>query len=451
MRLTQGRGKEPDHACARASATDVPNASTGMCPSVRGNLPDSRPWVILEWASHVMTSSTSHDQKAQAASVRAGHLLERLGARVGARLVRAPGRVNLIGEHTDYNEGFVLPAAIDLEVWLALEPWDRPRVELTSTELGETCSFDFDELTPGRRPAAWIDYVAGTAWAMREAGLPIRGFRGVLDSTIPPGSGLSSSAALEMASSWALADPSASRPAAPRMAAIAQRAENSYVGVKCGIMDQFASAAGAAGQCLLIDCRVNEFRPTPIPDGLSIVVCDTGSPRRLSTSEYNTRRAECELGVKLIAEREPGVRALRDVDASMLSRNRSRLPEMVARRCEHVVEEDVRVMAAVAAMAAGDLDEVGRLFAASHASLRDLYEVGSPALDAMVEIAARVPGVVASRMTGAGFGGCTVNLVRHGAEDELRARVTAEYPVRAGLPPRVFVASAVDGAGPILA
>jgi galactokinase len=399
-----------------------------------------------------MNQSTSPDRDGQAFSARAGALLERLGDPAGATLVRAPGRVNLIGEHTDYNEGFVLPAAIGLEVWLAFEPWDRPRVELTSAEFGETCALDFDDLTTGHRQAvSWIDYVAGTAWAMREAGLPIRGFRGVLDSTIPVGSGLSSSAALELASSWALADPSAPRPAAPRMAAIAQRGENAYVSVNCGIMDQFASAAGVDGHCLLIDCRTMEFRATPIPEGLSILVCDTGSPRRLSTSEYNTRRSECELGARLIAEREQGVKALRDVDGAMLSRNRSRLPEVVARRCEHVVQEDARVMAAVASLAAGDLDEVGRLFAASHASLRDLYEVSSPALDAMVEIACDVPGVVASRMTGAGFGGCTVNLVHNGAEEELRRRVLAEYPARTGLEPRVFVASAVAGAGPILA
>jgi galactokinase len=271
----------------------------------------------------------------------------------------------------------------------------------------------------------------------------------VLNSTVPVGAGLSSSAALEMASSWALADPTAARPTADRMAVVAQRAENGYVGVNCGIMDQFASAAGKAGNSLLIDCRANEFQVAVIPAGLSIVVCDTGSPRRLSSSEYNTRRSECEAGVALIAEREKGVTALRDVDRAMLARNRARLPEVVARRCEHVVEEDARVAATVAAMASGDLAEVGRLFAASHASLRDLYEVSSPALDAMVEIAAGVPGVVGSRMTGAGFGGCTVNLVRFGAEEALRERVLSDYPARTGLKPRVFVVAAVDGAGPM--
>ena len=365
-------------------------------------------------------------------------------------IVRAPGRVNLIGEHTDYNLGLVLPAAIDREIWIAFEPWNRPAVELTSTEFNETRSFDFEGLSPEPgRSVTWIDYVAATAWAMREAGLPLRGFRGVMDSTIPIGSGLSSSAALEMASSWALAAPEAPRPGPIEMAGIAQRAENAYVGVNCGIMDQFASAAGRAGHALLIDCRLNEFTATPIRAGLSIVVCDTGSPRRLDASAYNTRRSECELGFRLVAAREPGVESLRDVDEAMLERNRSRLPDVVAPRCEHVVKEDARVMAAVDALRDGDLESVGRLFAASHASLRDLYEVSSPELDAMVEIATAVPGVVASRMTGAGFGGCTVNLVRHGAEEALRERILAEYPKRTGLTARVFVASAVDGAGPL--
>jgi galactokinase len=364
-------------------------------------------------------------------------------------LVRAPGRVNLIGEYTDINEGWVLPAAIDLEAWIAFQPWDRPEVELASLELDETLRFGFDALEPahsGARP--WIDYVAGTAWAMREAGLPIRGFRGVLNSTIPVGSGLSSSAAVEMAASWALADPGAPRPAPSAMALIAQRAENAYMGVQCGIMDQFASAAGRRGQALLIDCRANDFRAVPIPTELSLVVCDTRAPRdRLDASAYNTRRAECELGARLIAQREPEVRTLRDVDEAMLERNRHLLPEEVARRCEHVVREDGRVMATVAALEKRDFDALGRLFAASHASCRDLFEVSSKELDAMVEIATSVPGVVASRMTGAGFGGCTVSLVRKGAVDALRERIFREYPERTGLTPMVHIVSAADGAG----
>jgi galactokinase len=365
------------------------------------------------------------------------------------RLVRAPGRVNLIGEYTDFNLGFVLPAAIDREVWIAFESSERPEVELTSVELNETCSFSFDGLSPKAGEATtWIDYVAATAWAMRQAGLRLRGFRGVLDSTIPMGSGLSSSAALEMASSFALADPGAPRPPVAEMAAIAQRGENVYVGLNCGIMDQFASAAGREGHALLIDCRVNEALATPIPEALSLVVCDTGAPRRLGTA-YNTRRAECELGVRLIAEKEPGVKSLRDVDVEMLERNRDRLPENVARRCEHIVREDDRVMATVAALRDGDLDALGRLFAASHASLRDLLEVSSPELDAMVEVATAVPGVIASRMTGGGFGGCTVSLVARGAEEALRDKVFHDYSNRTGLAAKVYEVSAVDGAGEI--
>jgi len=381
---------------------------------------------------------------------RAAALIARLASTGPARLVRAPGRVNLIGEHTDYNEGLVLPVAIDREIWIAFEPWDRREVELTSAGFDETRSFSFEGLSPETRGArSWIDYVAATAWAMRDAGLPIRGFRGVMDSTVPIGSGLSSSAALEMASSWALAVPRAPRPDPGVMAAIAQRGENRYVGVNCGIMDQFASAAGRAGHALLIDCRVNRFKTAPIPEGLSLVVCETGSLRKLEVSAYNTRRSECELGVKLIAEREPGVKALRDVDEAMLERNRDRLPEVVARRCEHVVRENARVMDTVSALRDGDLDALGRLFAASHASLRDLYEVSSAELDAMVDIAVEVPGVVASRMTGAGFGGCTVNLVEQGAEEALRDAVLAQYQKRTGLDPSVYVVAAVDGAGEI--
>ena len=394
-------------------------------------------------------SDTAPSGKSAATPIelRAAALIDRLKPRGQACLVRAPGRVNLIGEHTDYNSGFVLPAAIDREIWIAFEPLSEPAVELTSLDLGETRRFLFSDLAPTGASSSWIDYVAATAWSMREAGLPLRGFRGVLDSTIPSGAGLSSSAALEMASSWALGDPAGDRPAPSVMAAIAQRGENDYVGVNCGIMDQFASAAGRAGMALFIDCRANELEPVPMPAGLSVVVCDTGSPHRLGTSAYNERRSECELGAALIGEKVPGVRTLRDVDEAMLEANRDRLPEVVARRCEHVVKENARVLATVAALEAGDLAAVGRLFAASHASLRDLYEVSSPALDAMVAIAESVPGVVASRMTGAGFGGCTVNLVRDGSAEELSARVMSEYPGRTGLKPRVFVASTVDGAG----
>jgi galactokinase len=362
--------------------------------------------------------------------------------------VRAPGRVNLIGEHTDYNEGWVLPAAIELEIWIALRPHADPWVELTSLDLGTTARFEFDSLAPrDGRPGTWIDYVAGTAWALREAGLPVRGFRGVLDSTIPIGSGLSSSAAIEMASAIALLPPEVARPSATALAAIGRRCENRYVGVKTGIMDQFSSVAGQAGHAILLDCRSNEASYVPLPDGVAIVACHTGSTRKLENSHYNERWADCQEGVSLLAECNPTIRALRDVDQAMLDCHRGILPERVWRRCAHVVAEDARVHMTVAALQAGDLAAVRRLFAASHASLRDLYEVSSPELDALVEIANGVPGVFAARMTGAGFGGCTVNLVQVDAVEALRAAVMREYPARTGLVPQVYVLRAVDGAG----
>ncbi len=364
------------------------------------------------------------------------------------RVVRAPGRVNLIGEHTDYNEGFVLPAAIDLEVWIALRPSGDDRVELTSLDLGRTAGFRFDELRPrDGRPMSWIDYVGGTAWALRLADLPVAGFRGVLDSTIPIGSGLSSSAAIEMAAAMALRDPDLEPLPAATLATIGHRCENEYIGQRTGIMDQFASVAGRADRAILLDCRSLDVRHVALPAGLRIVALDTGSPHHLQASAYNDRRADCEAGVRIIAEREPGVRALRDVDAAMLARNADRLPERVLRRCTHVVEEDARVGETVAALEAGDLDAVGRLFAASHASLRDRYQVSSPELDAMVEIALGVPGVVAARMTGGGFGGCTVNLVREDAVEALAAAVERNYRTRTGRTPHVHVTRAVDGAG----
>jgi len=363
-------------------------------------------------------------------------------------IVRAPGRVNLIGEHTDYNEGFVLPAAIDLEIWIALRPLQERRVELTSLALGETAGFDLDHVAPrDGRPGSWIDYVAGMAWALRGAGLPVRAFRGVLDSTVPIGSGLSSSAAIEMAAARALLDPSLEPPSADRLALLGQKAENRYIGVNCGIMDQYASASGRAGHAMFLDCRSLEVHHVPLPAGHAIVACHTGSPRRLESSQYNSRRADCEEGVRILAERIPGIRSLRDVDEATLAEYRHLLSERIARRCEHVVGENSRVLEALAALEADDLPTVGRLFAASHASLRDLYQVVSPELDVMVEIASGVPGVVAARMTGAGFGGCTVNLVRQDAVDALRDTVLREYPARTGLAPAVYVTRAVNGAG----
>jgi galactokinase len=361
------------------------------------------------------------------------------------RVVHAPGRVNLIGEHTDYNQGYVLPVAIDLGIAIALVPTDDGVVRLTLAETGETGVFE--PASVGARQGGWIDYVAGIAWAMGAAGLEPRGFRGVLASDLPQGAGLSSSAALEVVSAWALS--SGERPALDpmRLVHVIQRGENGYIGLNNGIMDQFASIFGEAGRALLLDCRSLEHRAIPMDDpDLALVACHSGSPRKLESSAYNERRSQCEAAAAAILGGEVGVASLRDVTPAMLEAARARLAPLEAVRAEHIVQENERVLAAVAAFEAGDLTTVGRLFYESHASMRDLFGISSPELDALVEIARSVPGVIGARLTGAGFGGCTINLVRRGAVEALREAVLRDYPARTGLTPRVFEVAASDGA-----
>ena len=361
------------------------------------------------------------------------------------RIVRAPGRVNLIGEHTDYNEGFVLPVAIDLGISVALIPTDDGRAELTLAETGETGVFDVGAV--GERRGSWLDYVAGMAWALGETGTGPRGFRGLLASDLPQGAGLSSSAAIEVVAAWALSGGDRPPLDPMRLVHVVQRSENGYIGLNNGIMDQFASIFGEPGRALLLDCRSLEHRSVPLPlDEVALVACHSGSPRRLEASAYNERRSQCDAAVAAIAALEPGVRSLRDVTPAMLDAVRDRLEPVAARRAGHIVNENERVMDTIAAFEAGDLDEVGRLFYASHASLRDLYEVSSPELDALVEIARATPGVFGARLTGAGFGGCTINLVRRDAVDAFREAVLRDYPARTGLVPRVFAVEASAGA-----
>jgi galactokinase len=369
-------------------------------------------------------------------------------------IVRAPGSVHLMGDHTDYDEGFVLPAAIGLETWIAFRRRRDGLVRIASPGQAGARTFWIDDLAPGSVASAdgavrgWWDYVAGTAWSLREAALPIRGFDGIVDSAIPPAIGLSSSAALELASALALLSGTAA-PTEPALAALAQRAERDYVGVDRGIVGQLAGATGREGRALLLDCRSLESRLVALPWGVRLVVCDTGSPRQPHARALKDRRAECGRAVALLSERIPGLWSLRDVDAALLRRHRAILPPAVARRAEHVVAENGRVVATAAAMESNDLDELGRLFAESHASLRDLYEVGSPALDAMVGVALAVPGVVAARMTGQEFGGCTVNLVLADAVPALVAAVQGEYRHGTGLRGIAYPVAIVDGAGPV--
>ena len=362
------------------------------------------------------------------------------------RLIRSPGRVNLIGEHTDYNLGFVLPAAIDREIRIAAVPTDDRRVELTRLDTRDRRSFELGDAQTGR-DGSWIDYIAGVVWALGDAGHTVTGLRGVIASTLPSGTGLSSSAALELAAAWALLGDTAGDVEPLRLAQICQRAENEFVGVRSGLMDQFSVTCGVGGSALFLDCRSLEWRPVRLPDAVVLVVIDSGTSRRLGASAYNERRTQCEAGVSALRAVDSSIESLRDVDARLLAENRDRLDPTIARRVCHVVEENDRVLSAVAALEAGDLVEVGRLFAASHASLRDLFEVSSPELDALVEIASRVDGVIAARMTGAGFGGCTVNLVRPDAIEALEQAIARDYPGATGRSATVMPVTAAAGVG----
>ncbi|HEU4672608.1 MAG TPA: galactokinase [Candidatus Limnocylindrales bacterium] len=364
-----------------------------------------------------------------------------------AVVARAPGRVNLIGEHTDYNEGFALPFAIDLEIRIAAVPADDGRVDLTRLDSGERDGFRIDAV--GARRGGWIDYVAGTAWSLAEDGVSLRAVRGVIASTLPASSGLSSSAALELASAWTIAEAPADLDPI-RVVRLCQRAENAYVGVRTGIMDQLASAMGRPGAAVLLDCRSLDWRPVALPlERVTPVVVHSGSSRSLDGSAYNERRAQCEAGVEAIARGRPEVRALRDVTPAMLEAAAAELDPVTLRRCRHVVTEDERVLATADALEAGDLEAVGRLLVASHESLRDLYEVSSRELDALVEIATGVSGVYGARMTGAGFGGCIVALVAPEAVERLAEAIRADYPRRTGLEPRIWAVTPVAGAGTV--
>ncbi len=367
-------------------------------------------------------------------------------------VVRAPGRVNLIGEYTDFNLGYVLPAAIDREIRIAFVPSDDRRVVLHRIDTGQRGEFDLDDLP--NRSGGWLDYAVGTAWALAADGQPLRGLRGVIGSNLPTGAGLSSSAAIELAVAHALlADPDQS-PEPMALARLAQRAENGFVGVQSGLMDQFAVACGRAGAALLLDCRSLDWQPVKLPlEEVTLVVCDSGQARSLAGSEYNVRRQQCDTAVVMLAGHDPAVRSLRDVSSELLAEAAGQgwLDDLVLKRATHVVRENQRVIETMAALEAGDLAALGELFAASHASLRDLFEVSSAALDALVEIAVATPGVVAARMTGAGFGGCTINLVRPDAVDALRAAVESTYAARTGFRPIVFAVLPAAGAGPLAA
>jgi galactokinase len=360
------------------------------------------------------------------------------------RIFRAPGRVNLIGEHTDYNDGFVMPAAVGFSTYVAIAARPDRKLAICSEQFPGNFEFDLDRLPP-RRIAAWCDYVLGVATVLRQQGHQLAGANLLVHGEVPIGAGLSSSAAIEVASALALLSLGETQLPLPEIAKLCRQAENNFVGARVGIMDQFVSCMGKAGHAILLDCRSLEPKFVPIPASLRLVVCNTMVKHDLATGTYNTRRAECEEGVRYFAKHNPAIRALRDVSPEMLDQHARVLPAVIWNRCCHVVHENQRTLDAARALADGDLRRMAELMRESHGSLRDLYEVSCRELDIMVEAAEGLPGFCGGRMTGGGFGGCTVNLVRQENAAEFTAQVGTRYQRATGITPQVYTCSAEDG------
>lgn len=366
-------------------------------------------------------------------------------------VMRSPGRVNLLGEHVDYNNGSVLPAAIDRAVYLAAAPNDSGDVRLYAADLNEEVIFKLVDLNhkadhKGDSLPGWALYPAGVAWALQEAGFEIQGLNGLYASDVPIGAGLSSSAAVEIgfAASWqTLGGWSSDR---MTLAQLCQKAENEYVGVACGLMDQFASAHGVAGHALYFDTRSLDWEPVPLPAGTVLIVSDSGIRRSLSDSAYNERRAACEQAVQILAQELPGIESLRDVSTDDFDQFSNLLPYDVGKRAAHVVHEMARVESAVIALQAGDQERFGSLMFSGHASLRDLYQVSTPELDALVDIAKDLPGCIGARLTGAGFGGCTINLVSETESENFIQGLKDGYLASTGHQAQVYLCQASQGA-----
>ncbi len=357
--------------------------------------------------------------------------------------VRAPGRVNLIGEHTDYNDGFVLPVAVDKSITIAARGRQDQQVSLYSLNFNQMASFSIDDF---RKDGSWADYPKGVIQEYRKLGEQVSGFDAVVYGDIPVGAGLSSSAAFEVATAYLLAKLNRIEIEPEEMVRLCQRAENLYVGVNCGIMDQFIAVLGKRGHALFLDCRDLSYQYAFIPtDEVSVVVCDSGVRRGLSDSEYNLRRSQCEEGAKRLATVLPGVKALRDVSLEQFQEYQALLSEGMRRMCRHVISENRRVKEAVVALKRGDVVRFGHLMDLSHQSLREDFQVSCKELDLLVEIAHSVDGVLGARLTGAGFGGCTVNLVWKTSVPSLAEVVKEKYEAETGIEPAVYLCQIEDG------
>jgi galactokinase len=365
----------------------------------------------------------------------------------------APGRVNILGEHVDYNEGYVLPAAIDRVTTIAFSR------AVSSADLSIVLAADFNQKAcftreslkdkndpSGEKLPDWALYPAGVAWSMSDAGLEVPAMNAVFASDVPRGAGLSSSASVEMAFGIAWSTLGGWTLPPMQLARLGQRAENLYVGVNCGIMDQFASACGVADRLLLLDCRSLNWRSLPIPENISIVIADTSVRRKLTSSGYNERRHACEDAVRILSSELMGIKSLRDVNLEDFNRLSHKIPVVIEKRARHVVEEIDRTSRAVPMLENGLIREFGQMMNDCHTSLRDLFEVSVPELDKMVEIAQGLPGCYGARLTGAGFGGCTVNLVEKSAAEEFSTKLAWNYQKSTGLRSQTYICRSSDGA-----
>lgn len=361
------------------------------------------------------------------------------------KLFRAPGRVNLIGEHTDYNDGFVMPAAIEFATVIAAAPREDRRLVISSSGFGDA---EFDLSQPNNRIAEhhWSDYIVGTAVTLEKAGYRLKGANLLVESDVPSGAGLSSSAAVEVATALALTETSLFSLSKIELIKICQRAENEFVGMRCGIMDQFISTLGKAAHSLMIDCRSLDFTAVPLPAEVRLVICNSMVKHQHAGGEYNQRRLECEAGVKHFAQFKPGTSALRDVSIEEFESNKNGLSEIIARRCRHIISENNRVVSATSALAENNVAAFGTLMNQSHFSMRDDYEISCCEIDTLVEIAQAAEGVYGARMTGGGFGGCTINLVKVEFVEDFCRKLHEQYKISTGIDCEIYVTSASDGA-----
>jgi galactokinase len=360
--------------------------------------------------------------------------------------VRAPGRVDLMGSHTDYNMGFVMTMTVDQDTWIAARPRLDRQVRLRSLNIsGESC-FSLDNIIHDS-DASWGNYIRGVANVLMEAGYRLQGFDGIIHSTIPFGSGLSSSAALEMTSALVFQQVSNFTLEPVQMALYGQKAENEFVGVRTGILDQYSSAMGKEGCALQLDCRNLTSENVRIANGLQTVICDTRTKRNLVGSEYDDRRRQCEDGVRFLRRYYPEVQALRDISLEQFSAHEKGISELIAKRCRFIIEENLRVLDMAVALESGDESVLANLYSASYAGARDLFEIGAPAMEAMYKSAHDSPGIVACRQAGAGFGGCMVALVKAEQADAFSQNVHHLYEEKTGNAPRIFSATASAGAG----